>query len=164
MNLYFSCSLTGGRSDEQAYAAIVDYLLRLGHEVPTSHLARPEVMDLERVVDPGEVYRRDIAWIRSCDGLIAEVSTPSHGVGYEIAVALSLGKPVLCCHRGGVRVSKMITGNHSPGLTLCSYQDVAEALAAVDAFVAGLAAAPREVAGGAHDAPRVDEPPALAWP
>jgi hypothetical protein len=141
MNLYFSCSLTGGRNDEAVYGAIVEHLLRLGHEVPTSHLAHPEVMELEQVVEPGEVYRRDIAWIEACDALVAEVSTPSHGVGYEIAVALSLAKPVLCCHRRGARVSKMITGNDSPGLTLASYGDVPEILTAIDGFLARIPAA-----------------------
>ena len=115
MKIYFSCSLTGGREDEQVYGAIVDHLLAKGYDVPTAHLARPEVMALEQIVDPGDVYSRDIAWIQESNAVVAEVSTPSHGVGYEIAVALQLGKPVLCCHKDGVAVSKMITGNDSPG-------------------------------------------------
>jgi len=140
MNIYFSCSLTGGRDDEAIYRAIVKHLHTLGHEVPTAHLALPEVMELEKVVDPTEVYQRDIAWIQACDGVIAEVSTPSHGVGYEIAYALSLGKPVLCCHRQGVPVSKMLTGNDMPGIMVRSYENEADALATVDVFLAGLSA------------------------
>ncbi|MEW6569325.1 MAG: nucleoside 2-deoxyribosyltransferase [Chloroflexota bacterium] len=135
MNLYFSCSLTGGRNDQQIYAAIVRHLLTRGHEVPTAHLADPRVMDLERVVDPNEVFRRDVAWIRACHALVAEVSTPSHGVGYEIALALSLGKPVLCCYRDGARVSKMITGNDAPGLIVRSYVELQEVLAIIDSFL-----------------------------
>lgn len=135
MNVYFSCSLTGGRNDETVYGGIVDHLLAGGHEVPTAHLARPEVMDEERVVEPEVVYQRDMRWIRECDAVIAEVSTPSHGVGYEIAAALSLGKAVLCCHRRGIAVSKMITGNDSPGLQVCSYQSLEEVLKVVDGFL-----------------------------
>lgn len=142
MDIYFSCSLTGGRNDESIYGRIVDHLLGLGHRVPTAHLARPEVMNLERVVDPNGIFQRDLAWIRSCEALIAEVSTPSHGVGYEIAYALGLGKPVLCCHRAGAVVSKMITGNDSPGMTVRSYGSEADVLAAVDGFLASLAARP----------------------
>ena len=138
MNLYFSCSLTGGRKDEAVYGAIVEHLTAEGHEVPTAHLASPEVMALEQVVEPGEVYQRDIQWIRNCDALIAEVSTPSHGVGYEIAFALAIGKPVLCCHRRGARVSKMLTGNDSPTLTLRTYEGVEEALTVIDRFLAEL--------------------------
>lgn len=142
MNLYFSCSLTGGRHDQGIYAAIVQHLLALGHDVPTAHLADPNVMDLERIVDPQDVFHRDVAWIRACQALIAEVSTPSHGVGYEIAFALSLGKPVLCCFRDGARVSKMITGNDTPGLTVRSYQQPEEVLAIIDEFLASLTPPP----------------------
>ena len=138
MNIYFSCSLTGGRDDEHVYGAIVDHLLGGSHEVPTAHLARPEVMSLERVVEPNEVYRRDMEWITSCDALIAEVTTPSHGVGYEIAVALQLGKPVLCCHRRGATISKMISGNDSPRLQVRGYSDPDEALEYIDVFLAAL--------------------------
>jgi len=138
MNIYFSCSLTGGRDDEPVYGAIVDHLLQGDHDVPTAHLARPEVMALERVVEPNEVYRRDIEWIEACDAVIAEVTTPSHGVGYEIAVALNLGKPVLCCHRRGALISKMISGNDSPGLQIRDYEHPDEALDFIDSFLADL--------------------------
>ena len=138
MNIYFSCSLTGGRSDEQVYGRIVDHLLELGHEVPTAHLARPEVMELEQVVDPEEVYRRDIEWIEACDAVVAEVSTPSHGVGYEIAYALSCGKPVLCCHREDAPVSKMITGNRSEGLVVEAYAVENQAIELVEEFLDNL--------------------------
>jgi nucleoside 2-deoxyribosyltransferase len=138
MKIYFACSLTGGRDDEAIYAEIVGHLQGIGHSVPTAHLADPSVMDLERVVDPDEVYARDVKWISEAAALIAEVSTPSHGVGYEIAYALGIGKPVLCCYRAGVPVSKMILGNHSEGLTVRSYRDSFEALELIDAFLVGL--------------------------
>jgi len=135
MNIYFSCSLTGGRADQPVYAAIVEYLLAQGHIVPTAHLAQPEVMAEENVIDPLTVYQRDIAWIEACDAMIAEVSTPSHGVGYEIARALTLGKPVLCLYRQGARVSKMITGNTEPLLTVESYEGASGALGVVQRFL-----------------------------
>lgn len=138
MNLYFSCSLTGGRNDERIYAHIVNHLLDRGHEVPTAHLARPEVMDLERVVIPADVYRRDINWIDGCQAMIAEVSTPSHGVGYEIAYALGRGKPVLCCFREGRPVSKMLTGNDTRGLEVRAYRNEDHAIEVIDAFLEAL--------------------------
>jgi len=135
MKIYFSCSLTGGRTDEGVYAAIVDDLVTHGHHVLTAHLARPEVMALEQVVSPREVYERDVQWVKEAEVLIAEVSTPSHGVGYEIALALTLGKPVLCLYRQNVRVSKMITGNTEPTLTVESYEDERGALRVVQQFL-----------------------------
>lgn len=131
MNIYFSCSITGGRAEEATYQAIVRELEAAGHEVPTAHLSSPEVMKMEDVVDAVEIFGRDMAWIRGCDAVVAEVSSPSHGVGYEIAYALSLGKPVLCCHKNGKRISKIITGNTTPGLTVVGYATDEDAVAAV---------------------------------
>ena len=133
--IYFSCSITGGRGDEAMYTAIVDDLQAQGHEVLNSHLARQGVVLLEQRMDPREVYQRDLFWIKGCDLLVAEVSTPSHGVGYEIALALTLRKPVLCLYRQTARVSRMITGNDEPTITVATYADQAGALQLVRRFV-----------------------------
>ena len=135
MNIYFACSITGGRAFESVYQEITRYLLADGHEVPTAHLAESNVMALEKVIDPREVYDRDVAWIRACDALIAEVSVPSHGVGYEIGFALEQGKPVLCLAQEGVSVSKMITGNSHQALQVKFYQDVSRGIALIREFL-----------------------------
>ncbi len=140
MKIYFSCSITGGRDDEPVYAALVAHLQATGHEVLTAHLASPSALADDAGRGAAEVYARDTAWVRACDAMVAEVSTPSHGVGYEIAYALELGKPVLCCHRADARISKMIAGNTRSGLGLCAYPDLAGALRGVDAFLGGLQA------------------------
>lgn len=136
MNIYFACSITGGRHFEAVYQAFVDALLSDGHEVPTAHLAETNVVDLEKVVLAHEVYERDTAWLRACDALIAEVSAPSHGVGYEIGFALQQGKPVLCLAQQGVPVSKMISGNPDPHLWLRYYTDVREGIEIIRQFLA----------------------------
>lgn len=128
MNIYFACSITGGRDDEPVYQKIVTALQVDGHEIPTALLAGSNVIELEVIVDPVEVYFRDTGWIDNCDLLVAEVSTPSHGVGYEIGYALGLGKPVLCLHQEGVAVSKMIMGNLDPNLMVLAYSDENDAV------------------------------------
>ena len=138
MKIYFACSITGGREDERIYQAIVESLLAGGHQVPTAHLAHPNVLDLEVVVDPVEVYTRDINWINNSDALIAEVSTPSHGVGFEISYALEREIPVLCCYQQGKRVSKMLTGNTSPFLRVDHYRSNVEAVQLVADFIASI--------------------------
>ncbi len=138
MNIYFSCSITGGRSEEKTYQAIVKELLDRGHEVPTAHLSSPEVMELEKIVDPVEIFDRDMNWLRECDAVVAEVSSPSHGVGYEVAYALSLRKPVICCYQRGKKVSKIITGNTSAGLKVAEYDDDDEAVRMVREFIDSL--------------------------
>jgi nucleoside 2-deoxyribosyltransferase len=137
MNIYFSCSITGGRRDQAIYQHIVEHLTAKGHEVPTAHLSRIDVMDEEKVIDPLDVYNRDVKWVEECDALVAEVSTPSHGVGYEIALALVLGKPVFCCYRQGVKVSKMLTGNTHACLKVYEYPDETSLISNLDLFLAG---------------------------
>ena len=128
MNIYFACSITGGREFESVYQEIVAALISDGHEIPTAHLAQSSVMVDEQVIAPGEVYHRDVTWIQNCDVLIAEVSVPSHGVGYEIGYALNAAKQVFCIHQEGRKVSKMITGNPHPALTVKPYADPAQAV------------------------------------
>jgi nucleoside 2-deoxyribosyltransferase len=139
MDIYFACSITGGRQDEIACQSIVHTLISNGHSVPTAHLAQPDAASHEAIIPPEEVYSRDTNWIKGCQVLVAEVSTPSHGVGYEIAYALHLGKAVLCCYREGVRVSKMILGNPDPNLHLRTYRDPAELIQTLHEFLAEIA-------------------------
>jgi nucleoside 2-deoxyribosyltransferase len=135
MNVYFACSITGGRDFEPIYRAITTALLADGHQVPTAHLAEASVKLLEGQVKARDVYERDTAWIRTCEVLVAEVSTPSHGVGYEVAYALGLGKPVLCVYREGQPLSKMISGNSHPTISVKSYRDAEEAIDLIRAFL-----------------------------
>ncbi len=138
MNIYFACSITGGRAYQPVYQAITRALIENGIEVPTAHLAETGVMDEEKVIAPDAVYARDTAWMHAADALIAEVSIPSHGVGYEIGFALGLEKPVLCLHEQGRSVSKMITGNPHPKLRTVSYRSADEAVKIAREFVRGL--------------------------
>jgi 2'-deoxynucleoside 5'-phosphate N-hydrolase len=135
MNIYFACSITGGREFEPIYQAIVTALEADGHEIPTSHLASSEVVHLEKIVTPQDVYERDVAWISAADAIVAEVSTPSHGVGYEICFALGLGKPVLACHYRERSISKMISGNPDPNLAVRDYETAEEAVQLVRAYL-----------------------------
>ena len=135
MNIYFACSITGGREFEPVYQAIVAALLADGHEIPTAHLAKPGVSIDENTLPPRTVYDRDVTWIENCDVLIAEVSVPSHGVGFEIGYALNAGKRVCCLYRKNREVSKMITGNPHPSLTIKIYSSVEQALTVARNFL-----------------------------
>ncbi len=58
------------------------------------------------------IHDRDLEWMLSSDVVVADVSTPSLGVGYEIGRALERGKKILCLYRpqGGRELSAMIAG------------------------------------------------------
>lgn len=138
MNIYFACSITGGREYERVYQDLTAALLADGHTVPTAHLADSNVIAVEAAVSPRDVYERDVTWIRAADALIAEVSVPSHGVGYEIGFALNEGKPVLCLLQDGRKVSKMISGNPHPNLQVKIYKDANDAIEFSKKFLAEL--------------------------
>ncbi len=127
MKIYFACSISGGRKDEKAYQYLVKVLTGMGIDVPTAHIAETGVEEVDAREEPGDIYDRDVNWIQESDLLIAEVSTPSHGVGYEIGYALDLEKPVLCLFKKGVVVSKMITGNPHRLLAVMEYKDMSNA-------------------------------------
>lgn len=135
MNIYFSCSITGGREDQHIYQRIVNYLIENDHEVPTAHLASTDVMKDESDINAVAVYRRDMEWVRNCDALIAEVSTPSHGVGYEIAAAIHLGKHVMCCYQKDKQISKIISGNTSENVYVFAYNSEDDLIAEIERFL-----------------------------
>jgi 2'-deoxynucleoside 5'-phosphate N-hydrolase len=135
MNIYFACSITGGRDFEPAYQAIIAALLEDGHTVPTAHLADTQVKALEAVLSPRQVFERDVAWIKQCEVMLAEVSLPSHGVGYEVAYALSLGKPVLCIYQEGQPISKMLSGNSHLCIQVNQYRNTGHAIELTRSFL-----------------------------
>jgi glycosyltransferase involved in cell wall biosynthesis len=135
MKVYFGGAIAGGRQNAAIYRVIVDHLESTGHDVLTKHVARADVLTWEQARTPQEVYERDMAWLRQCDAVVAEVTSPSLGVGYEIAEALHLGKPVLCIYRDGTALTKLLTGNTKPGIVVLAYASEAELLSAVDAFL-----------------------------
>lgn len=81
------------------------------------------------------IWQTDINWVKQADAIIAEVTNPSLGVGYEIAKAEEWNKPVLALFRkdGGRKLSAMIDG--SPGTQVISYAEVSEAQDAIDHFI-----------------------------
>lgn len=80
-----------------------------------------------------QIFDHDLKMLQSADVVIAEVSNPSLGVGYELGVSLMLGKPALCLAQKGVVVSAMITGN--PLFSVKHYETIAEAKSHVSAFM-----------------------------
>ena len=122
MKIYFGGSIAGGRKYLATYQKMVGYIRELGHIVLTEHIIHPQVLDMEKRFTPSEIYTRDIEWIEECDCMIAEVSNPSLGVGYEICYALRIHKPVLCLYEKGVFLTRMLVGNTSEGLVVKDYE------------------------------------------
>jgi 2'-deoxynucleoside 5'-phosphate N-hydrolase len=135
MRIYFAASIAGGRSYLPAYRQIVAFLKERGHTVLTEHIVAADVLKEEQPFTAQQIYSRDIAWLESCDRVVAEISNPSLGVGYEICFALDCAKPVLCLHQRGLLVSRMITGIGRPGVVIAEYADEAEWREIISAFL-----------------------------
>jgi len=126
MKIYFAASIRGGRENQETHALVIGELQKYG-EVLTEHIAdknltnRGEINHTEKYI-----FERDTAWIRECNVLIAEVTTPSLGVGYEIGYAESLKKPILCLYRQteGKLLSGMILGDSAIETQI--YKDLTE--------------------------------------
>jgi 2'-deoxynucleoside 5'-phosphate N-hydrolase len=135
MKIYFAGSIRGGRDDAELYFQIIDYLKNFG-EVLTEHVGDQALSELG---DDGPtdrfIHERDLEWLKAADVLVAEVTTVSIGVGYEIGHAVEAGKPVLCLFRPGAgkNLSAMIAG--CPDVKLVHYREFSAIKKAIDTFL-----------------------------
>lgn len=111
MNVFLSASIRGGRDMLSTYIEMCNYLRENGHDVLSWHVADPELEKTELLLTEQEIYIRDMEFLEKSHCVIAEVSTPSIGVGYEISSALHRELPVLCLHTPDSNVSAMILGD-----------------------------------------------------
>lgn len=112
MKIYFAGSIRGGRADAALYQRIIRHL-QLTDVVLTEHVGDLSLSVHERTAEAeAAIYEQDTAWLRESDLLIGECTTPSLGVGYELAYAEVHGIP---CHifydRTKTQLSAMLTGN-----------------------------------------------------
>jgi nucleoside 2-deoxyribosyltransferase len=140
MKIYFAGAIRGGRDDAALYNELITYLRSIG-TVLTEHVGD---MSLTEEGDDGpddrSIHDRDMAWLTACDLVVAEVTLPSLGVGYELAWACALNKPVLSLYRPeiGKRLSAMIAG--SSGIVTAPYSGIAQAREIIRQFIADIAA------------------------
>ncbi|KAK3605597.1 hypothetical protein CHS0354_005901 [Potamilus streckersoni] len=109
--IYFCGSIRAGRQDVELYGRIIEQLQAYGI-VLTEHVANKEIELSEVNLDDKFIHDRDIEWLENCDAVVAEVTQPSLGVGYEIGRAVAMKKRLLCLFRpaSGKKLSAMIGG------------------------------------------------------
>ena len=133
-NIYFAGAIRGGRTDAALYLEIVGLLREYGN-VLTEHVGDAALTAAgEDERDDRWIHDRDLAWLKSSAYLVAEVTTPSLGVGYEIGKATEWGTPVLCLFRpaSGRALSAMIAG--SVGVKVIEYSAAVELREVFDEF------------------------------
>jgi len=134
VKIYFAGSIRAGRENAATYSKIIEYLRKFG-SVLTEHVGNPTLTSQGESLPEKEIYLRDLKLLAEADIIIAELSTPSLGVGYEIRAAEELGKPVICLyrHQEGKRLSTMIEGNSK--LTIIKYETPEDLLPKLDKYL-----------------------------
>lgn len=115
MNIYFSASIRGGREDSKLYGDLINFLSTQGN-VLTHHTGDQKLTFIgegEGQILKQHIISRNMQWMSQSNVFIAEVTTPSLGVGYEIAKAEEKNLPILCLYRKreGKSLSAMIEGS-----------------------------------------------------
>lgn len=132
MKIYFAGSIRGGRSDVDIYKKIIDHLNK-NNKVLTEHVGDYSLsVEGQKQLDNGYIRNRDIDWLKESDLVVAETSNPSLGVGYELAYAERIGKPVIILHnKNKSQLSAMVEGS-SYFKDINYYETIEEAIEILD--------------------------------
>jgi hypothetical protein len=135
--IYFGGSISGGRGDQAIYGQIIQLLKQHG-TVLTEHFGDAALTSAGENLADCDIHDRDLNWLQDADLLVAEVTTPSLGVGYEIGRAVEWGKRIICLYRPshGRRLSGMIAG--CAGIEVIEYADVTQLYGALRSALAAM--------------------------
>jgi 2'-deoxynucleoside 5'-phosphate N-hydrolase len=135
IKIYFAGAIRSGRADAHIYAEMISYLKDFG-EVLTEHVGDKGLTEIgDDGPDDRYIFERDMAWLNQSDIVVAEVTTPSLGVGFELGQAVSLGKPVLCLYQENSfkKISAMISG--STDMKVIEYLSLEDAYESIREFI-----------------------------
>jgi nucleoside 2-deoxyribosyltransferase len=144
MVIYFAGAISGGRADVGHYREIVRALEADGYRVLAGAVAAEHVGPDGETLQACDIFERDVGWLSQADVLVAEVSVPSTGVGYEIAtMRYRYEKPVIALYRPAYtsRCTAMVSGDR--GIELIEYDSLADLLARLRQALPKYAAAAR---------------------
>ena len=134
MKIYVSGSMYGGQQKIDTYKKLVDKLEEYG-EVLTKQIADPEAIENEKYQKDEDIYNDLENKLEKADILIAEVSVPSIGVGYEIGYASKLNKKIIAIYDKNYidKVTTMIRGNKN--IKIIPYKDIREILDKIEEII-----------------------------
>ena len=138
MKIYFCGSIRGGRENKEVYCKMINHMKNYG-KVLTEEVGDDALIELkDKELSNTDIYERDMIWLVDSDIAIAEVSTPSLGVGYELRFIEESKKRHLLLYGNNSerRLSAMISGNGF--FNIKTYKSLEEALGYIDDFMKGL--------------------------
>ncbi|MCU0342998.1 MAG: nucleoside 2-deoxyribosyltransferase [Ignavibacterium sp.] len=135
MIIYCAGPIKGNTTYQDNYSEIVRIVESMGH---TALSEKSSKFSSTILLSDKQIYTRDVKWIDGSKIMIAEVSGPSIGVGFEISYALFVKKmPVLAVfHNEAGQISSMITGCTNPLLEIKKYSNVDDLTSIVKKFIA----------------------------
>ncbi len=143
-NIYFSASIAGGRRDAPIYSSLVKYLEEYHGTVLDKHVGDPCLtVEGEGDISHPQIYRQDLEWLIKADVVVAEVTTPSWGAGFEAGYFVKLHENDLINRilglyrlRSGKILSAMCGGCDK--IVLKNYDKLEEAYQHIDDFFRSL--------------------------
>jgi len=136
MIIYCAGPIRGNTTYHENYSEIVRIVESMGH---TALSEKSSKFSSTILLSDKQVYTRDIKWIDGSKIMIAEVSGPSIGVGFEISYALFVKKmPVLAVYdEQAGQISSMISGCVNPQLQVKKYLNVDDLTSMIKNFIVG---------------------------
>jgi len=125
MKIYFTAKTTDD-GEGIRNRAILASIKHLGHTlVSGEQIIDPALLKKDAKLTAKDIFSREKKRMETADCVVAEVTTPSSGVGGEVVYALVHNKPVLALFYKDAEnhLSPMIAGNPSDHLYLEHYED-----------------------------------------
>jgi hypothetical protein len=119
MTAYFTASVAAKQKYLEQYLKIIQDLQAMKVRVIYEHIieSSEETIRLHTKEERYSFHDKVEKWIQSCDFMVVETSHPSISVGYEIAHALRIGKPILLLYSEGDPPS--LLGQHKNERLVC---------------------------------------------
>lgn len=122
MKVHFNGPLDGNK---EVYARIDKKIEALGYSLVTRHAIERDIKDVETETEAeSELAAKKISsWIKKADIVVFEASRPDVSLGFEIASALNMSKPVIVLYHKSGQVPHGLKGIHNDKLQLICYDD-----------------------------------------
>lgn len=122
MKIFFTASLSGKDKYITNYEKIVTILKKNGYDLVSNHVleSEKELVSKESLEERQKYQKKFHQWINKADIVVAEISYPSTGVGYQLTHSLEKGKPVLALYTED-KVPVALLGEPSDKLIMAPY-------------------------------------------
>ncbi|MEI6327240.1 MAG: nucleoside 2-deoxyribosyltransferase [Candidatus Roizmanbacteria bacterium] len=123
MIIYFTASVSKKDLMKSSYLKIVEHLMSQGQTVIAEHIldSSEEKIRTSSTSEHVAFQKKVENWIEDCHCIVAETSHPAVSVGYEIGLALNMGKPILILHQPDVDPPSLFGQHHNENVVTASY-------------------------------------------